>query len=98
MVSEIAQHIGTPTSFKRNLQMIVDTAADLSVDLAKQQASYFIGPDQAGGIFDSENMEDVLQAEAGKGRTVLAVVFPSLKKVNRPSNQVTVLSKAQVVI
>ena len=98
MVSEIAQHTGTPNSFKRNLQMIVDTAADLSVDLAKQQASYFIGPDQAGGIFDSESMEDVSQAESGRGRTVMAIVFPSLRKVIRPSNQVTVLSKAQVAI
>ena len=98
MVSEIAQNTGTSASCARNLQTIVDTAADLSVDLAKQQASYFIGPDQVGGIFESENMEDVSQAEAGRGRTVQAIVFPSLKKVIRPSNQVTVLSKAQVII
>ena len=98
MISELADGLGASTAQAKNLQMIVDTAADLSVDLGKQQATYVIASDQLGSTFESENMEDVSQVQGGRGRAVQAVVFPSLRKTSQPGNVSTIISKAQVVI
>ncbi|KAG7006703.1 cytosolic fe-S cluster assembly factor NAR1 [Physcia stellaris] len=68
MTSEFAGGLGASNSQTKNLQMIVDTAADLSVELAKQQATYVLGSDQVNSIFESETMEDVSQAQGGRGR------------------------------
>ena len=96
MISELADGLGASNSQTKNLQMIVDTAADLSVELDKQQAMYVIGPAQINSRFESETMEDVSQAQDGTGRAVQAVVSPSLKKVTGSTG--TIISKAQVVI
>ena len=98
MATEIARTVGNPTSRTKSLQTIVDTAAELSVDLGKQQASYIIGSEQVGGTLEDDNMEDVSQGQTGRGRIVRAIVSPALKKVSQPGNQVTVIAKAQVVI
>lgn len=96
MTSDLAGGLGASNSQTKNLQMIVDTAADLLVELAKQQAAYVLGSDQVNSIFESEIMEDVSQAQDGRGRAVQVVVFPSLKKVAGSTG--TVISKAQVVV
>lgn len=98
MISELAGGLGFSTTQTKNLRMIVDTAADLSVELSKQQATYVLGSGQVGSTFGDEDMEDVSQAQGGQGRAVQAVVFPSLKKVGQPGNMGTVISKAQVVV
>lgn len=96
VISELAGGLGAPHSQTKNLLMIVDTAADLSVELDKQQATYVIRSDQVNSRFESESMEDVSQVRDGSGRAVQAVVFPSLKKVTGSTGMV--ISKAQVVI
>ena len=98
MMFEIARSAGTSPSRRKNLQAIVQTAADISVDLGQQQAHYVFVFDQVGGTFDSETMEDVSQAQVGHGQMVLAIVFPSLKKSVQNGSKVTVVSKAQVLI
>ena len=98
MTTEIARGISASGTRSRSLQVIVDNASELAMDLGKQQAAYVIGSDQVGVAFDAESMEDVSQTQTGRGRPVQAIVFPSLKKVIQPGGQSTVVSKAQVVI
>ena len=98
MISEIAGGRGPSSAQTKNLQTIVDAAADLSIELNKQQATYVMESDQAGSTFVSDTMDDVSQMQGGKGKTVQAVVFPALRKVSQTGHLGTVISKAQVVV
>lgn len=85
-----------------HLHQVVESAAGLSVELAKQRALFLI--EKATGTFDAAKMEDVLQINKGEvlqGRQVESTVFPLVTRYGDDSGTgyehgITIF-KAQVV-
>ena len=67
-----------------HLSQVVEMAATLAMDLAKQRALFKVIMDRPGSTtFDATSMEDVLQEHKGEklqGRPIQSVVFPGVKR------------------
>ena len=89
-----------------HLTQVVEMAASLAMDLAKQRPLFKLIMDRPGiTAFDATSMEDVLQERRGdnlQGRPIQSVVFPAVKRWGDESgngydHEFTV-SKAQVLV
>ena len=89
-----------------HLNQVVEMAAILAMDLAKQRALFKVIMDRPGSTtFDATSMEDVLQDHKGEklqGRPIQSVVFPAVKRWGDDSGNgydtEHTISKAQVLV
>ncbi|KAI9842643.1 MAG: hypothetical protein M1837_007010 [Sclerophora amabilis] len=87
------------------LEQIVDAASRLSIELARQGASYQVIMEEADSRFSSATMEDVFQEQKGdilEGRPVRAVVFPTVIRFagedGPDAGESVVILKGQVLV
>ena len=105
MTSSLA---GSPASESRlhRLTQIVDSAAGLAIDIAKQRSLVRFAKPRSGN-FDAESMEDVLQENQGetiRAKPVQMVVFPAVTRytdetsTNTNTRNVVTILKSQVLV
>ena len=105
MTSNLAG-LGYSEARLRQLSQVVEAAASLAMDLAKQRVLFRLYMTIAGATeFDAATMEDVLQdhkAEGLQGRLIRGIVFPAVKKWGDDSGnefeRAQTIFKAQVLV
>ena len=85
-----------------HLNRVMEAAAVLAMDLAKQRSLFKV--ERPGSSFSAASMEDILQSsteDAPQGKSVQGVVFPKVVKVPDGDNgaeKSVVISRAQVIL
>lgn len=105
MTSNLAG-LGPSDARLKQLRQVVDSAANLALDLGKQRAVFKIIMERPGvTTFDASTMEDALQDNKGenlRGRPIQIVVFPAVVKwgddLRAGHDNGRTISKAQVLV